>query len=357
LLVVLLWYLWPAVLAGQIYQYQDEFGNWNFTDDPPEEYESSIVPDIATSYNSSRNRDPDHDLVTRLESAYEPSTPIAYATLAVVSIRTDSVEGSGFFCSDDGHILTSKHVVRPEASEGLAGRQRELAEREQKLKAIDGDLKESRDQLRLMNQDLEGYEGLIADTRDAETRAWAEDAHARLSQRYRSEKGKISAMEKSVRTLGSDLRRTSRELGSAQGFAMSETRFEIILKDGTELVADLLEVSDDQDLALLKLDGYRTPFLNMDPSQQLSQGVRVFAIGNPLGMQDAVTSGVVTQITPEYLLTDTQILPGSSGSSWKAVKLSASMSPDKWRPARRSTRPDSARSSRSPWHCSRFPMN
>ncbi|MCG6861273.1 MAG: serine protease [Chromatiaceae bacterium] len=94
---------------------------------------------------------------------------------------------------------------------------------------------------------------------------------------------------------------------------MSETRFEIILKDGTELVADLLEVSDDQDLALLKLDGYRTPFLNMDPSQQLSQGVRVFAIGNPLGMQDAVTSGVVTQITPEYLLTDTQILPGSSG--------------------------------------------
>jgi S1-C subfamily serine protease len=39
----------------------------------------------------------------------------------------------------------------------------------------------------------------------------------------------------------------------------------------------------------------------------------VFAIGNSLGMQDTVTSGVVTRITPDYLLTDAQILPGNSG--------------------------------------------
>ena len=82
---------------------------------------------------------------------------------------------------------------------------------------------------------------------------------------------------------------------------------------GTTLAASLVEVTDDQDLALLKLDGYRTPYLRLDSSQPLSQGIRVYAIGNPLGMQDAVTSGVVTQVTPEYLLTDTQVLPGSSG--------------------------------------------
>jgi S1-C subfamily serine protease len=94
---------------------------------------------------------------------------------------------------------------------------------------------------------------------------------------------------------------------------MADTRFDLVLKDGTELVARLLDTSDNQDLALLKVDGYRTPFLRLDPSKALSQGTRVFAIGSPLGMQDTVTSGVLTRVAPEHLLTDAQILPGSSG--------------------------------------------
>ena len=212
--------LWSVVLAGEIFRYQDEQGNWHFTDDPPERYESSVVPDILTSTTPSRDSGPTDDLAASLQSTYSPITPIAYATLAVVSIRAGSFEGSGFFCSEHGHILTSKHVVQPESK---------------------------------------------------------------------------------------------MELGATRGFKKLGRRFDVVLKDGTELVATLVKLSDDQDLALLKLNGYRTPFLRLDPPGPLSQGTRVFAIGSPLGMRDTVTSGVVTRIAKDHLLTDAQILPGSSG--------------------------------------------
>jgi S1-C subfamily serine protease len=96
--------------------------------------------------------------------------------------------------------------------------------------------------------------------------------------------------------------------------ARSRHQFDIVLKDGTELTAILLAISEDRDLALLELNGdYHTPFIRLDLSQTLSQGMPVFAIGDPLGMQDTVTAGVVAQITPNDLLTDAQVLPGSSG--------------------------------------------
>ena len=312
-LILLLCCLWPLTLGGQIFRYQDEQGNWHFTDDPPERYETSIVPDIQTSRTAPEDARPGSDLTTRLQSAYNPITPIAYATLAVVSIKTNSGEGSGFFCSEKGHILTNKHVVRSQPTDDLTGSEPNLEEQAQRLQTIEANLEESRDRLRFMKQDLRGYEQLIADTGDDQTRSWAKDAHGRLSQRYRTERARISTLEKNVRTLKNDLRRSKQELGFKRRFANSEKRFEIVLKDGTELIATLVEVSDDQDLALLKLDGYRTPFLRLDPSELLSQGSRVFAIGNPLGMQDAVTSGVITRIASEHLLTDAQILPGSSG--------------------------------------------
>lgn len=305
--------LWPAIVAGQIFRYQDEQGNWHFTDDPPADYDSSVVPGIATSSSSLPDAELTEDLATRLQSAYNPITPIAYATLAVVSIKAGAVEGSGFFCSENGYILTNKHVVRPEPAIGLDERDRALEDRGRELQVIESNLKEAQVRLGLMTRDLEGYQELIDNARDDSTASWARSAHARLAQRYRTERGRISGMERSVGTLKRDLRRSQQNLGFARRFETGRKRFDIILKDGTELGATLVRLAEDQDLALLKLDGYRTPFLRLDSAGRLSQGIRVFAIGNPLGMQDAVTSGVVTRITPDHLLTDAQILPGSSG--------------------------------------------
>jgi len=311
--LVLLCCLWPMVLLGQIFRYQDEQGIWHFTDAPPEGPEVSIVPDIDISVTASRDSAPNADLAAQLETTYNPVTPIAYATLAVVAVKTDYGEGSGFFCTEEGYILTNRHVVRPEPSDGLVEQDQALDDKERQLKAIKANLKGARSQLGVMKEDLNGYEELIANSRDTKTLSWAKEAQHHLAQRYQSERGKIASMERNMRRLKRDLRDAQWKLSSVRRSSATRDHFDIITKDGTALVAKLVKVSEAQDLALLKLDGYRTPFLKLDPSPGLSQGARVFAIGNPLGMHDAVTSGVITQITPEYLLTDAQILPGSSG--------------------------------------------
>jgi len=298
------------VHADDIFRYQDEHGNWHFTDDPPTGYETTVVPDIKTSISSSNDSETVEDLAARLESEYRPSTPIELATLAVVSIKTDLLEGSGFFCSDQGHILTNKHVVRPDAGESIDERKQAREEREQQLRTLKASLEESRRQLGLMKRDLDGYGDLIAKAPNEKTRTWAQDAQGRLSQRYRTERDRIAGTERSIRAIQADLRSSEQALSLAR----SRNQFDIVLKDGTELTAILLATSEDRDLALLELNGdYHTPFIRLDLSQTLSQGTPVFAIGEPLGMQDTVTAGVVAQITPNDLLTDAQVLPGSSG--------------------------------------------
>lgn len=307
--LAILCFLAPAFVVAEIFRYQDDAGNWHFTDAPSDRYESSVVPGITTSKASA----PPKDLASRLQSAFDPITPIAFATLAVVSIKTDSIEGSGFFCSEEGHILTNMHLVRPSPEENGGNREATTKEQEEKLRTLKVGLKEARAQLQLMKQDLTGYEDLIENARDDETRSRATDAHKRLMQNYGKARGRATAMDRSIRKLKTNLRDEKRHSRFKRGLGTTKTRFGIVLKDGTKLVATLIETSDDQDLALLKLDGYRTPFLKLDPSTPLSQGMRVFAIGNPLGMQAAVSSGVVTQIAPDHFYTDAQILPGSSG--------------------------------------------
>ncbi len=303
----------PVLVAGEIFRYQDDQGNWHFTDDPPERYESSVVPGIATSKTMPKKTKPETDLASRLQSTFNPITPIAYATMAVVAIKNDSSEGSGFFCSEEGHILTNMHLVRPAPAENPDERLTALNEQEEKLQALETNVQQTRTRLESMKQDLGGYEELIEKARDEKTRTMATEAHKRLTERYAAERGKASAMGRNIRKSKTQLRDEKRKLNFKRSYGAPKTQFDIMLKDGTELVARLVETSDEQDLALLKLEGYRTPFLRLDATTPLSQGARVFAIGNPLGMQAAVSSGVVTQIAPEHLYTDAQILPGSSG--------------------------------------------
>ena len=94
-----------------------------------------------------------------------------------------------------------------------------------------------------------------------------------------------------------------------------QNSFELILADGTKLYADLFKVSDQHDLALLKLSGYKTPFLNPVMKDELSQGQAVFALGSPisLNLRNTVTSGVLSGFRDNFIQTNAQIYPGNSG--------------------------------------------
>jgi serine protease Do len=80
-------------------------------------------------------------------------------------------------------------------------------------------------------------------------------------------------------------------------------------------------VDRDSDLALVKIDRTNLPFLSFGNSDELRQGEVVLALGNPLGLDNSVTMGVVSAVSRQikgdgpmvYIQTDTPINPGNSG--------------------------------------------
>jgi serine protease Do len=96
----------------------------------------------------------------------------------------------------------------------------------------------------------------------------------------------------------------------------------VIFNDGDRVPAKLLAVAAMIDLAVLKVDAGRPlPALKWGDSENLHVGDAVLAIGNPLGLGESVSSGIVSalnrdiQDTPfdDYIQTDAAINHGNSG--------------------------------------------
>jgi serine protease Do len=87
------------------------------------------------------------------------------------------------------------------------------------------------------------------------------------------------------------------------------------------IAGTLVGVDRDSDLAVIKIDKTNLPYLTFGDSDELKQGQIVLALGNPLGLDNSVSMGVVSatsrQIKPDdpmvYIQTDAPINPGNSG--------------------------------------------
>ena len=103
------------------------------------------------------------------------------------------------------------------------------------------------------------------------------------------------------------------------------TERKAIFADGKEYEAEVVGVDVDNDLALLKISAPGPlPVINVGRSDDLMVGETVVAIGNPLGLQHTVTSGIVSAVNRKLdinerrslsglIQTDTSINPGNSG--------------------------------------------
>jgi serine protease Do len=88
--------------------------------------------------------------------------------------------------------------------------------------------------------------------------------------------------------------------------------------DATVVGADL-----ETDLAVLKIQAEGLPTIQVANYEHLQQGQMVIALGNPLGMRNAATIGIVSsvarQIDPDssvvYIQTDAALNPGNSGGA------------------------------------------
>ena len=100
----------------------------------------------------------------------------------------------------------------------------------------------------------------------------------------------------------------------------------VALADRREFEAVLLLVDKRTDLAVLRIDtgGGKLPFLKLRDSDELEVGDLVLAIGNPFGVGQTVTSGIVSALARTtvgvadfrfFIQTDAAINPGNSGGA------------------------------------------
>jgi S1-C subfamily serine protease len=104
------------------------------------------------------------------------------------------------------------------------------------------------------------------------------------------------------------------------------SRIEVILSDHSRWKATLVGVAQDMDIAVLKISAPKEKLIPIPvgDSRNLLVGQKVFAIGNPFGLDQTMTSGIVSALgreiqsvsgrtIQEVIQTDAAINPGNSG--------------------------------------------
>ena len=99
---------------------------------------------------------------------------------------------------------------------------------------------------------------------------------------------------------------------------------EVVLQDARRTTAQVIGTDPESDLAVLKLTLDKLPVMTLGNSDALQVGDQVLAIGNPFGVGQTVTSGIVSALGrnqlginafENYIQTDAAINPGNSGGA------------------------------------------
>ena len=118
---------------------------------------------------------------------------------------------------------------------------------------------------------------------------------------------------------------------SANGYILTNNHvvdaadeIEVALADGKRLIAKVVGNDPDSDLALLRVSAEGLPVATFGQSETLRVGDIVLAIGNPLGVGQTVTSGIVSALRrtglgintfEDFIQTDAAINSGNSGGA------------------------------------------
>lgn len=103
--------------------------------------------------------------------------------------------------------------------------------------------------------------------------------------------------------------------------ATNSSALYVTTSDGTVYKdVKIIDADEDNDLALLKVNGGSFPYLSLGDSTIVKQGQTVYAIGSPIGLQNTLSQGLVSNTKRlvdgvEYFQFSAQIYSGSSGGA------------------------------------------
>lgn len=298
--------LMSTMVSAEIYRYKDENGRWQFTDKPLDDVKSK--PTSGSVVNKTKKTR--SNLSEVLGKKFKPQSKIDEASLAVIMIETNTGTGSGFFVTDNGFIITNKHVVRPSKTNSWEKQKVRLEEEKQRLKENKSLLDEEKERLKDMKSVIDEEKEYMESSRAKESQIIR---YERYIARYERDKERLDKEERKYKKQDRKYKKEKSAFGFNSSMSNFSKKFTITLKNGKKLKAKLVKVSKEHDLALLKLDKYLTPFIPVTKQRSSRQGQKVFAIGSPLGITDSLTSGIITKMDTDHIVTDTRILPGNSG--------------------------------------------
>lgn len=300
-------FLLPQPCQSEIYKYKKD-GVWVFTDTPP----SNMPADHkkVTESNPSSNS---AAISNRLLLAdYPAANAIEKATAGTVAIESALGSGSGFFISSKGHIITNKHVIRSTSKENDQT-QSHFSQVQKQIGIMADSLAKEKKRIEKYKTQIDQYKKVV----DAQTNSITKEAYQAKYETeltnyqqwlddYNQRKFEFETQKKQFDSdrLGFEYARSVTNLSQS---------FTVILADNTRLYARVIAVSTAHDMALLKIDGYRTPALFPVMEQRVAMGDPVYAIGNPVQLKNSVTSGIFSGQENGFIKTNAQIYPGNSG--------------------------------------------
>lgn len=259
------------------------------------------------------------DLEKKLLAVKQPKNMIERANMCSVYIKTVAGFGSGFFISDDGLIVTNRHVVR--------GSDRTKKEISKKIKDAGKQFDKLKNEMARRKKRIDKYEQKLA-------RWWKEYGRYKKEARTESDKRHLKNYRRDLLEYEDELRMNKKQYRQVkeeyeqklQEFSSKKNqyqqmrqeqegqyKFTVTLADGTKMAALLYKISDSYDLALLKIKGAKTPYLLPAKKSDTALGDPVYAVGSPLNLTNSVTSGVLSSYRKDHIQTNAEIYPGNSG--------------------------------------------
>ncbi|ORU94270.1 MAG: protease Do-like protein [Cycloclasticus sp. symbiont of Bathymodiolus heckerae] len=296
-------------MTAEVYKYKDSSGRWQFSDSPRKGADSTPVRSYG---GGASNSTVSKDFIALLNRKYNPQNPVQEATMAVVTIKSKLGSGSGFFVTDDCYIVTNKHVVRPAKGKQWDATQTKIKQNSATFERTRLQIANEQQRLVVNKQKLDEFWGYMNGLSSAKEKQLAEQEYAVYADRYQQDKEHVDFISQRFRNDEQKFLKQKSDFNFSSSIANVAQSFQITLKDNTKTQASLVKVSATDDLALLKVNGCKAPYLILS-TRGVSQGTTVHAIGSPLGLRDQLTQGTVTQVLANGIATDAQILPGNSG--------------------------------------------